>query len=435
MSGWEVRVSQRELHRMHVVELTLAGRESVKRGAKFLGISARQLKRLRRKVRERGLKGLLHGNRGKRPWNKMSQETREKVIQLVRRRYQGLNDTHLTEKLNEKEKLKLSRSSVRRILRRAGILAVRRRGVRRHYKRRERKAQAGALLLWDGSPHHWFGEEKAEWTLTAVMDDATGMFLAGVFSAQEDAQSYLICLRQVLLEYGIPAAIYMDRHGIFRRNDDHWTLEEELAGERTPTQVGQALRALGIEPIFALSPQAKGRIERLFGTLQGRLVQELRLARITTPEKANVFLNGRFKADFNRRFSKSPKEIQAAWRSVPRGLDLDRICSFHYEATVANDNAVRLGGMILDIPPGPRREGYAKKRVEVCQLLDGRWRVYYQNKLLLETSPPPIPVPLRTLRRRHRKAQNEQKTKSQRPDQKNDRRITLISHDFGVGAT
>ena len=219
---------------------------------------------------------------------------------------------------------------------------------------------------------------------------------------EEDAQSYLICLRHILLEKGIPLALYMDRHGIFRRNDDHWSLEEQLAGEQTPTQVGQALRALGIEPIFAMSPQAKGRVERLFNTLQDRLVQELRLAGISTPEPATVFLNGSFKVDFNARFAKLAKEIQPAWRPVPKGLDLDRICSFRYEATVANDNAVRLGGMVLDIPAGPRRRGYAKARVEVRQLLDGRWRVYYKNELLLETTPPVVQAPIRTVRRKYR---------------------------------
>ena len=272
----ELRVSQRELHRMHVVRLTLEGRESVGRGAKLLGISARQMKRLRRKMKAQGVEGLVHGNLGKRPWNKTALEKMEKVIKLARGRYQGLNDTHLTEKLKEKEKITLSRPTVREILRQAGIAAVRKRGVKRHYKRRERKAQEGALVLWDGSPHRWFGEKHDEWTLMAVIDDATGALLCGVFALEEDAQSYLICLRQMLLEKGIPLAIYMDRHGIFRRNDDHWTLHEQLAGEQTPTQVGQALRALGIEPIFALSPQAKGRVERLFNTLQDRLVQELR---------------------------------------------------------------------------------------------------------------------------------------------------------------
>ena len=404
MKEEELRVSQRELHRLHVVRLTIEGRESVGRGAKLFGISARQMKRLRRKMKERGIAALLHGNRGKQAWNKTALENKEKVIKLARGQYQGLNDTHLTEKLKDKEQISLSRPTVRRVLRAAGIAAVRKRGVKRHYKRRERKAQEGALVLWDGSPHRWFGEKLGEWSLMAVIDDATGALLCGVFAAHEDAQSYLICLKQMLLDKGIPLAIYMDRHGIFRRNDDHWTLQEQLLGEQTPTQVTQALRALGIEPIFALSPQAKGRVERLFNTLQDRLVQELRFAGIRTPEHASTFVNGSFKADFNARFAKSPKESQAAWRPLPKGLDLDRICSFRYEATVANDNAVRLGGMVLDIPAGPRRRGYAKARVEVRQLLDGRWRVYYKNELLLETTPPVVQAPIRTLRCKYRSA-------------------------------
>jgi transposase len=400
---WELRVSQQELHRMHVVRLTIEGRETVGRGAKLLGISARQMKRLRRKMKERGVQGVLHGNRGKAPWNKTVSEKIEQVLVLARGRYQGLNDTHLTEKLKEKEKIVVSRATVRTILRKAGIGAVRKRGVKRHYKRRERKAQEGALLLWDGSPHHWFGDQQGPCNLTAVIDDATGAFLQGALTLEEDAQSYLICLRQILLEQGIPLALYMDRHGILRRNDDHWTVQEQLAGEQTPTQVGQALRELGIESIFALSPQAKGRVERLFNTLQDRLVQELRLAEITTPQQAMSFVNGPFKADFNARFAKPARQNQAAWRPLPKGLDVDRICSFRYEATVGNDNTVRLGGLILDIPPGPRHHGYAKARVEVRQLLDGRWRVYLKDQLLLETTPATMQAPLRTLKRRRRR--------------------------------
>ena len=399
---WELRVSQRELHRLHVVRLTLEGRESVGRGAKLLGISPRQMKRLRRKMREGGIAGVVHGNRGKPAWNKTRSEKLQKVIQLARGRYQGLNDTHLSEKLKELEKIHLSRPTVRRVLRAAGIVAVRKRGVKRHYKRCERKAQEGALLLWDGSPHRWFGEKFDECSLMAVIDDATGKLVWGVFAREEDAQSYLICLRQTLLEKGIPLAIYMDRHGIFRRNDDHWSVEEQLAGRQTPTQVTQALLGLGIEPIFALSPQAKGRVERLFNTLQDRLVQELRLARITNSEPATLFVNGAFKTDFNQRFAKPARESQAAWRPLPKAVDVDRICSFRYEATVGNDNAVRLAGTILDIPAGPGRRGYARARVEVRQLLDGRWRVYYKNELLVETKPPAVQVPLRSLRLKYR---------------------------------
>ena len=147
MSERELRVRQREIHRMHVVRLTIEGRETVGRGAKLLGISARQMKRLRRKMKERGVAGLLHAKRGKAAWNKTASEKIKQVLGLARGRYQGLNDTHFTEKLKEKEKIGLSRPTVRRILRGAGIAAVRKRGVKRHYKRRERKAQEGALLF------------------------------------------------------------------------------------------------------------------------------------------------------------------------------------------------------------------------------------------------------------------------------------------------
>ncbi len=402
MDEGEWVVSQRDLQRMHVVRLTLEGRESVERGAKLLGISSRQFKRLRKKARERGVEGVLHGNRASKPWNRTVIEVIKKVLQLAKGRYQGLNDTHLTEKLREKESVRLSRATVRRILRQGGVAAARKHRAKRHYKRRERKAQEGELLLWDGSPHRWLGESGSKCTLVVAIDDATGALLHGVFAEQEDAQSYLSCLKELLVEKGIPLAIYMDRHGIFKRNDTHWTLEEELAGERIPTQVGLALKSLGVEPIFALSPQAKGRVERLFETLQDRLVSELRLAGIRTQDRATAFVNGPFKSDFNRRFAKPPQQTQPAWRKVPRGLDLDRICSFRYEATVGNDNAVRVAPVILDIPEGPRHRGYAKQRVEVRHLLDGRWRVYLKDELLLETDKPDLKMPLRTVRRRHR---------------------------------
>ena len=148
--------------------------------------------------------------------------------------------------------------------------------------------------------------------------------------------------------------------------------------------------------IFALSPQAKGRVERLFNTLQDRLVQELRLAEINIPEQATTFLNNVFKADLCS-LRKAPRESQSAWRPLPKILDVERICSLRYPATVGNDNAVRLAGMVLDIPAGSHQCGYAKARVELCQLLDGRWRVYSNHQLLLETTAPVVQAPLRTV--------------------------------------
>ena len=435
MSEWRLRVSQKDLRRVHVVRLTLEGRETVGRGARLLGLSARQMKRLRRRMKEGGEQALLHASRGKAARNKIGSEKIKQVLVLARGRYQGLNDTHLTEKLREKEKISLSRPTVQRILRQAGIAALRKRGVKRHYKRRERKAQEGALLLWDGSPHHWFGDPQGQWNLTAVIDDATGALLHGVFTREEDAQSYLICLRQIVIEKGIPLALYMDRHGIFRRNDDHWSLEEQLAGEQTPTQVGQALRELGIEMIFALSPQAKGRVERLFNTLQDRLVQELRLAGISTPEEATTFLNGPFKADFNARFAKPARETQSAWRALPKGLDLDRVCSFRYEATVDNDNAVRIAGTILDIPAGPHHRGYARARVDLRHLLDGRWRGYLKDKLLLETTPPLVQAPLRTARRTRRKEKPGKDQKITKKLTRDERIRARLTHASGPSHT
>ncbi len=255
-------------------------------------------------------------------------------------------------------------------------------------------------MLWDGSPHAWLQARGPRCCLVGALDDATGALLPGVrFTPEEDTVSYLHLLAMLVTRCGIPGALYMDRHGTFCRTDAHWSLAEELAGRQEPTQVGRALAALGIQPIHALRPQAKGRIERLWGTLQDRLVSELRLAGIDTLAAANAFLPA-FTRAFNARFARPPAYAVPAWRPLPRGLDLARICSLYTEATVLNDNTVRTNQVILQIPPGPGGRGYAKARVEVRQLLDGTWRVYYQDQLIATQAAPANP-PTHTLRRRH----------------------------------
>jgi len=176
-----------------------------------------------------------------------------------------------------------------------------------------------------------------------------------------------------------------------------------LAGRQEPTQVGQALRSLGIQPIFALSPQAKGRIERLFGTLQDRLGAELGLAKVTTLPQGNDLLPA-FIRRFNRRFAIAPCQAEKAWRSVPKTLDVDRAISFHYSTKVGLDNTVRLGDLLLDIPPGPLGRSYAKARVEVRQLLNGSWKVYYQNRLIAKHPSTALQEPIRALRRKRSSA-------------------------------
>jgi hypothetical protein len=199
---------------------------------------------------------------------------------------------------------------------------------------------------------------------------------------------------------GLPAAVYTDAHGIFVRNDPHWTLAEQLQGAQDPTQVGRALQALGIHHIVAESPQAKGRIERLWNTFQDRLVAELRLAGITTMAAGNAFLVTTFLPAFNAQFAVPPAVAATAYRNIPRGVDLDRICAFHYTRQVALDNTVRVEEVVLQLAPGPRRRSYARAQADVVQCLDGAWRVYVGDRLVASTPAPPDPGQLRARRRR-----------------------------------
>ena len=374
-------MSERQWKRADVIKRLAKGLLTTAMAATVLGLSERQVRRIRRAVEERGRAALVHGNRGRRPSNTTADKVRARVVKLFETKYVGFNDQHFTEKLVEEEGLSVSRPTVQRILRGAGLRAARVRRPPKHHRRRERKSQAGLMLLWDGSRHDWLEGRGPVLCLMGAIEDATGELLPGAhFVEQECAAGYLGTLRAVVADKGVPHSIYMDRHGSLVRSDDQWTLEEELRGEQDPTQVGRALKALDIEAIYALSPQAKGRVERLWGTLQDRLVSELRLAKACTPAQANAVLE-RYRHDFNRRFTVEASG-PPAWRKVPAGLDLDRVCSFRYAATVQNDNTVRTGGLVLDVPPGPRGRSYARARVEVRQLLDGSWRVYHGERCI-----------------------------------------------------
>jgi hypothetical protein len=363
--------------------------------------SAAASSRRRKRRRCSGCRGGTYGGCGGR-WNARDAATRARIVTLRRTTYRDFNDQHFTEKLaTVSPPLAVSVRTVRRLLRAAGIGSVWRRRPRQHHRRRDRKPQRGLMLLWDGSRHAWLEDRGPMLTLVGAIDDASSELLPGAhFVEQECAAAYLHVLAAIATVCGLPASIYMDQHGALKRNDDHWTLAEELRGRQDPTQVGLALEALGITVIYALSPQAKGRVERLWGTLQDRLVSELRLAGAATAAAANAVLAD-YRPAHNRCFAVAPAETTAAWRPVPRTLDLPRICSFRYEATVLKDNTVRLGGMILDIPPGPHRRSYAGRRVEVRQLLDGSWRIY-AGDTLIATGAATVTRELRTLKRRKR---------------------------------
>jgi hypothetical protein len=393
-------MSERQWKRWEAVARLGAGKLTTAEAARVLQLSVRQVRRIRRAVERAGRAGVQHGNRGHAPGNALRGAIPARLLRLRRTKYRDFNDQHFTEKLAaETPPLVVSVRTVRRVLRAAGIAAMRQRRPPKHRRRRERKAQAGLMLLWDGSRHDWL-EGRGPWLcLVAAIDDATGTLLPGAhFVEQECAAGYLRVLREIVATHGVPWSLYLDQHGALKRNDDHWTLAEELRGAQDPTQVGQALQALGIEAIYALSPQAKGRVERLWGTLQDRLVSELRLAGAPTAAAANAVL-ARYAPQHNARFAVAAQDAALAWRPLRREVDLDRLCSFRYDATVRKDNTVRLSGLVLDIPPGPRRRSYADRRVTVHQLLDASWRVY-DGPTLIATAAPTAHGELRARRRR-----------------------------------
>jgi hypothetical protein len=373
-------MSERQWKVLEVVKRIEKGELTVGEGAMVVGLSKRQMRRIRAGVKASGRTAVVHGNRGRAPGNQLAAGVRRRVVALASKKYVGFNDQQLTEKLVEVEGVAVSRSSVRRLLRGAGLPAARSRRPPKHRRRRDRKAQPGMMILWDGSRHDWLEGRGPMLCLMGAIDDATGELLpGGHFVDQECSAGYLRVLRAIVEDKGIPCSAYMDQHGSLRRNDDHWTLEEELRGEQEPTQVGRAMKALEIEVIFALSAQAKGRVERLWGTLQDRLTSELRLAKARTADQANAVLEVH-RRDHNRRFAVAAADATPAWRAVRASLDIARICAFHYESTVGNDNTVRLHGQVIDIPPGPGRRSYARARVEVRQFLDGSWHVYQDTK-------------------------------------------------------
>src|SRR5262245_42759879 len=305
-------MSRKELPRPGLVAAALAGRITNREGARALGLSPRQFQRLKQRVRQEGPSGLRHHSRGQPSARRLRARIAIQVQTLMQERYAGFNDTHLTEKLREPHGLAISRESVRRLRVQLGRRAVHARRPAQHRRRRPRAPAAGALVQLDGSPFDWLQGRGPAMTLLGAIDDATSTVVALHFRPTEDLHGYAVLLQQMCRTVGLPTTLYGDGVTILVRSDAHWTLEEQLAGEQAPTHLGRVLRHLGIGYIRARSPQGKGRIERLWHTLQDRLVSELRLHGISTREAANAFLPG-FLADFNRRFAHAPA-APPVWR-------------------------------------------------------------------------------------------------------------------------
>jgi transposase len=370
-------LTMKEEKRLEIIQRVFRGKQTVVGAALVLGISERQCYRVKARVTKQGAKGVMHGNRGRPSRHKIKRKTERRIVELARGKYLGFNDHHLTEKLKEEERIELSREKVRRILRSHGIYSPRKKRAPKHRSRRERREAEGMMLQVDGSPHDWLEGRGPRMCLIGAIDDASGKVPKAFFEGAESSWAYFTLFSEIFKQYGLAQSIYADRHSVFW-TDREPTLEEQLQNKRPTTEVGRALQELGITLIPAGSPQAKGRIERLWGTFQDRLVSELRLAGAKTPQQAQAVLE-RYLPEHNRKFAKPTAKAEGAWRKA--GLkQIEQALCFKQQRTVAKDNTVTFEGTVFQIPKNSPSRSYANKRIDVHVLLDGAVEFFYQKE-------------------------------------------------------
>ncbi len=382
-------MKQIELPRITILNRVLEKQMTVDEATRILELSERQIWRLLGAYRKEGVSAIAHGNRGLKPANATSCEIRNKVLDLARTTYAGLNHTHLTEILSEKEGISLSRSTVRNILVSEGLYSHHRRRPTRYRSRRPRMSHDGMLIQMDGSYHDWL-EGRGPWlTLLLAVDDATGTVPYALFREQEDTGGYFMLIEGIIKRRGIPMAIYTDRHAVFDRN--HMTFQSKTKKSvKVQTQFPRSMKELGISMLVARSPQAKGRIERMAGTFQDRLVSELRLARAENMHDANRVLAD-YLPRFNKRFGVPPRQTEPAYRPVGSELNMKAIVCCRYSRKVAKDNTVRYRWRTLQLLPEPVRRSYAGMRVELREYPDGNLEVSRQGRVINTREAPPRP--------------------------------------------
>jgi transposase len=369
-------LTMKDEKRLKIIQRVFQGEVTVVQAALVLGISERQCYRIKARVKKGGAKGVVHGNRGRPSQRKIKEKTVQRIVELARGKYQGFNDHHLTEKLKEQEQIELSREKVRRILRAEGIVSPKKRRGIKHRSRRERRASEGMMLQVDGSPHDWLQGRGPRLCLIGAIDDATSKVMGALFVQAESSWAYFKLFCEIFKHYGVSQSIYTDCHSVFF-TDREPTLAEQLINRKPTTEVGRGLEELGVTLILAHSPQAKGRIERLWNTFQDRLVSELRLAKANSVEQATVVLN-RYLPVHNRQFAK-PAQAQPAWRKLS-AVKIERALCFKQQRTVAKDNTVSFEGTVLQIPKRSPYRSYANKRVEVNVMLDGAVEIFYKTE-------------------------------------------------------
>lgn len=363
---------ERAMKVQEVITRAASGQLRWWQAAEILGVTDRHLRRLRDQWEREGYDGLFDRRRQQPSPKRVPLATLEQVLQLYRTTYTGFNVQHFHEKLVESHGVTLSYSWVKHALQVAGLVPRhRKRGP--HRRRRERRPVPGMLLHLDASRHAWVPGDATTYDLVSISDDATNELYYACLVDEESTREVLRALRAVLGAHGLFCALYTDRAS-------HFVHTPPAGQPRHQTQVQRALQQLGIELICAHSPQARGRKERLYGTLQGRWPQELGLRGITTVTAANAWLQAEGLAAFNRRFRVVPAQEGSAF--LPTTLDLDRICSVQHDRVVTNANTVQLGRRHLQIGPSPLRCHFVKCHVTVHEHLDGTLSITYGPHVL-----------------------------------------------------
>jgi len=341
-------MTKKELVRVHVIKSLIEDKMTSRDAAEVLSLSERQIKRLKAGVKKEGEVFVIHKNRGRKPKHTIPGEIREEIVFLARNKYKGVNYTHLSELLKEHEGITISQSSVSRILKAKGIKSPRKHRSPKPHRTRERKPQEGLLLQMDASPYEWIPGIKC--SLHGAIDDARGNITGLHFCENECLNGYFEVKRQTILEYGLPISIYVDRHTIFKApSNAKLTIYDELEGKAFAyTQFSRAMQELSIGIIYAYSPQAKGRIERLWETLQDRLTLELRLAGIKSIKEANAFLPGFIKR-FNARFAVVPREPQSAYRPLEEYINIDYMLCRKETRKASHGSTFSFGGQIYQL--------------------------------------------------------------------------------------
>jgi transposase len=366
-------MSQKEVHRLGVVKRVLDEGLGQAQAAQLLGLSVRQIKRLCHRVRQQGAHGLVSRRRGRPSNRRIAPEQREHYVGLVRHSYADFGPLLAHEYLQREHGFACSVETLRGWMIAAGLWQAKRRRCARVHSPRARRDCLGELVQIDGSHHDWFEARSGKCCLLAFIDDATGRVLGARFFAQETTQGYLSVLHELVKRHGAPLALYSDRHGIFTKSDPE---------DHKPTQFERALLQLRIEPICAHSPQAKGRVERLFQTLQDRMCKAMRVQRIDTIEQANGWLD-EYLREHNRRFAVSARQSQdmhRPWGGTAQALA--DICSLHHQRQLSAQGACKFEGCIVQLLPHQAHAPKARAMVDIAQHADGTLHLSYRGQSL-----------------------------------------------------